>query len=44
MKCALAIVGFALLVVAVQVGADMAAWYTPTGAKGYTDFPVHVPG
>nr|WP_282361686.1 hypothetical protein [Pseudomonas sp. PS01300] len=27
MKCALAIVGFTLLVVAVQVGADMAAWY-----------------
>jgi N-ethylmaleimide reductase len=24
--------------------ADMSAWYTPTGAKGYTDFPAHVPG
>ena len=24
--------------------ADMAAWYSPTGAKGYTDFPAHVPG
>jgi N-ethylmaleimide reductase len=24
--------------------ADMAAWYAPTGARGYTDFPVHAPG
>ena len=24
--------------------ADMAAWYTPTGAKGYTDFPAYLPG
>jgi 2,4-dienoyl-CoA reductase-like NADH-dependent reductase (Old Yellow Enzyme family) len=24
--------------------ADMAAWYAPTGAKGYTDFPAHMPG
>lgn len=24
--------------------ADMAAWYSPTGATGYTDFPAHVPG
>jgi 2,4-dienoyl-CoA reductase-like NADH-dependent reductase (Old Yellow Enzyme family) len=24
--------------------ADMAAWYSPTGAKGYTDFPAWVPG
>lgn len=23
--------------------ADMAAWYAPTGAKGYTDFPAHSP-
>lgn len=22
--------------------ADMAAWYSPTGARGYTDFPAHV--
>ena len=24
--------------------ADMADWYSPTGAKGYTDFPSHSPG
>ncbi|MFM9059075.1 MAG: alkene reductase [Planctomycetaceae bacterium] len=24
--------------------ADMATWYAPTGAKGYTDFPAHAPG
>ena len=24
--------------------ADMADWYAPTGAKGYTDFPAHGPG
>ena len=24
--------------------ADMATWYAPTGAKGYTDFPPHAPG
>ena len=24
--------------------ADMATWYSPTGAQGYTDFPKHVPG
>lgn len=24
--------------------ADMAAWYSPTGALGYTDFPAHVAG
>jgi N-ethylmaleimide reductase len=23
--------------------ADMAAWYTPSGAKGYTDFPSYTP-
>jgi 2,4-dienoyl-CoA reductase-like NADH-dependent reductase (Old Yellow Enzyme family) len=23
--------------------ADMAAWYSPTGATGYTDFPTHTP-
>jgi len=23
--------------------ADMADWYSPTGAKGYTDFPAHAP-
>jgi 2,4-dienoyl-CoA reductase-like NADH-dependent reductase (Old Yellow Enzyme family) len=23
--------------------AEMAAWYSPTGAKGYTDFPAHGP-
>ncbi|MEI6239637.1 MAG: alkene reductase [Planctomycetia bacterium] len=23
--------------------ADMATWYSPTGAKGYTDFPAYVP-
>jgi len=21
--------------------ADMATWYSPTGARGYTDFPMH---
>ena len=24
--------------------ADMANWYSPTGAQGYTDFPAHAPG
>lgn len=24
--------------------AEMAAWYSPTGAAGYTDFPAHQPG
>jgi N-ethylmaleimide reductase len=24
--------------------ADMAAWYSPTEARGYTDFPAHEPG
>ena len=24
--------------------ADMADWYSPTGAKGYTDFPAHAGG
>ena len=24
--------------------ADMAAWYSPTGAAGYTDFPAYVAG
>jgi len=24
--------------------ADMATWYSPTGAAGYTDFPAHAPG
>ena len=24
--------------------AEMAAWYAPTGAKGYTDFPSYAPG
>jgi 2,4-dienoyl-CoA reductase-like NADH-dependent reductase (Old Yellow Enzyme family) len=23
--------------------ADMATWYTPAGAEGYTDFPTHQP-
>ena len=23
--------------------ADMAAWYAPTGDRGYTDFPAYVP-
>ena len=24
--------------------ADMAAWYSPTGAAGYTDFPAYATG
>ena len=24
--------------------ADMASWYSPTGARGYTDFPAYAPG
>jgi N-ethylmaleimide reductase len=29
---------------ALAAPAEMAAWYAPMGAKGYTDFPAHSPG